>query len=92
MLVIYKVLYVSCFNVNPNILWAGTNSLADLVRVEVVVHQLVDDVVRVLVYKLQAHRLQVRSNIVTNLGQPVSNVLMEKILSNFLSNFIPVHW
>ena len=47
---------------------AGPNSLADLVRVEVVVHQLVDDVVRVLVDELQAHRLKVGSNIITNLG------------------------
>ena len=78
MLVIYKVLYVSCFNVNPNILWAGTNSLADLVRVEVVVHQLVDDVVRILVNKLQAHRLKVWTDIVTNLSQPVSNVLIRE--------------
>ena len=92
MLVIYKVFYVSPFNVNPNISRAGTNSLADLVWVEVVVHQLVDDVVRVLIDKLQAHRLKVGTNIVTNLGQPVSDVLIENIYSNSLYNFVPVHW
>ena len=91
MLLIYKVLYVSPFNVNPNISRAGTNSLADLVRVEVVVHQLVDDVVRVLIDKLEAHWLKVGTNIITNLGQPVSDVLIEKIYSNSLCNFIPVH-
>ena len=40
-----------------HLLRACPNSLADLVWVEVVVHQLVDDVVRVLIDELQAHRL-----------------------------------
>ena len=69
------VVLLSCLSIQTIHLRASPNSLANLVWVEIVVHQLVDNVVRVLVDKLQAHWLNGGSDIATNLSQPVSNIL-----------------
>ena len=51
-----------------SILWASPNGLANLFRVKIVVHKLVDDVVRVFIYKLKTHGFKVGSDIVADLG------------------------
>ena len=69
-----------CISIFGIISWTSSYSETHLVRVEVVVHQLVDDVVRVLKHELQAHGLQHLTNVVTRLRQPVRYFLQK--LSN----------
>ena len=79
-----------CISIFGIISWTSSYSETHLVRVEVVVHQLVDDVVRVLQHELQAHGLQRLADVVTRLRQPVryflQMILIKSLPSSSLSS------